>query len=95
MILRGSTPRTLTGAGFLALFGLGVVLLPLVPSWAQDRPRREPKTEGAADPDRARADLQKARANLQKMMEDLKAARRDLDAKSAALQERLEQIQRN
>jgi len=36
MIMRGKTPHALTRAGLLVLLGLGAVLLPLVPSWAQD-----------------------------------------------------------
>src|SRR5262249_54419472 len=38
MIMRGTTPRALTGAGLLGLLGLGALLLPLVPSWAQQPP---------------------------------------------------------
>src|SRR5438132_13752579 len=35
MIMRGTTPRTLSAAGSLAVLGLAAVLLPLYPSWAQ------------------------------------------------------------
>jgi beta-lactamase regulating signal transducer with metallopeptidase domain len=41
MIMRGNTPRALTAAGALALLGLAAVLLPLVPTWAQQPPRKD------------------------------------------------------
>ena len=88
MIMRGSTPRTLTGVGFLALFGLGVVLLPLVPSWAQDVPGATPTT-----PNPGEADLPKARADLKRMMAELDAMRRDLDAKRAVVVRQLYHLQ--
>jgi beta-lactamase regulating signal transducer with metallopeptidase domain len=41
MIMRGSTPRTLSTAGLVAVFGLGAILLPLLPRWAQTGPPSE------------------------------------------------------
>jgi beta-lactamase regulating signal transducer with metallopeptidase domain len=41
MILRGTTSRTLSSAGFLAVLGLAAVLLPLWPTWAQTQPRHD------------------------------------------------------
>ena len=35
MFMCGSTPRALSGLGFLALVALGALLLPLLPTWAQ------------------------------------------------------------
>src|SRR5205807_7205667 len=35
MIMRGTTPRSLTWGSGLAVLGLGALLLPLMPSWAQ------------------------------------------------------------
>jgi beta-lactamase regulating signal transducer with metallopeptidase domain len=35
MIMRGTTPKALSGLGLLALLGLGALLLPLLPTWAQ------------------------------------------------------------
>jgi bla regulator protein blaR1 len=35
MIMRGRTPRALSELGFVAMLGFGAILLPLVPSWAQ------------------------------------------------------------
>src|SRR5262249_32942770 len=63
MIMRGTAPRSLTGAGFLALCGLGVVLLPLVPTWAQSPPRAEPPQDGF---DAQRDQLEKARADIKR-----------------------------
>jgi hypothetical protein len=36
MIMRGTRPRSLSAVGLLGLFGLGMAMLPWVPSWAQD-----------------------------------------------------------
>ncbi len=44
MILHGSSPRALTGAGALAVLGLGALLLPLLPTWAQ-QPSANPPSE--------------------------------------------------
>ncbi len=41
MILRGLTPRSLPVAGRLALVGLGALLLPMIPTLAQDAPKAE------------------------------------------------------
>src|SRR5262245_33972147 len=43
MIMRGTTPRSLTWTGCLGLAALGLVLLPTVPSWAQTE--KQPKVE--------------------------------------------------
>jgi beta-lactamase regulating signal transducer with metallopeptidase domain len=51
MIMRGGTPRSLSSAGFFLVVALGAILLPLVPSWAQQlappRPDREQAPPGA------------------------------------------------
>jgi beta-lactamase regulating signal transducer with metallopeptidase domain len=44
MILHGTTPRSLTRAGLLALAGLGLLLLPLVPGLAQ-QPNKKASTD--------------------------------------------------
>src|SRR5262249_16226979 len=38
MILRGPRSRALSGAGLLAVLGLAAILLPLLPTWAQQAP---------------------------------------------------------
>jgi hypothetical protein len=38
MIMQGTTPRTLSWSGLLALFGAGAFLLPVMPTWAQQPP---------------------------------------------------------
>jgi beta-lactamase regulating signal transducer with metallopeptidase domain len=50
MIVRGTTPRALSRAGFLAVLGLGLLTLPLAPSWAEDPPPEEPAAPVAAPP---------------------------------------------
>ena len=49
MIMQGTTPRSLTWTGLLAVLGLSVTLLPISPSWAQRPENAEPP---AAAPDR-------------------------------------------
>ena len=38
MIMRSTTPRALSWVGFLGVFGRAVVLLPMLPTWAQEEP---------------------------------------------------------
>src|SRR5262249_17298223 len=40
MIMRGTTPRSLSAAGFLGVLALGALLLPLLPTWAQKEVRQ-------------------------------------------------------
>ncbi len=96
MIMRGSTPRTLTGAGFLALFGLGVVLLPLVPSWAQQPsgPGRAGEEEQQAERADRKAQLEKAHADLRRTLHELERLQADLAAKQAAIERQAEQVRR-
>ena len=47
MIMHGTTPRALSGTGLALVLGLGAVLLPLLPTWAQGQapdPRPRPET---------------------------------------------------
>jgi hypothetical protein len=41
MIMQGTTPRALTWKGLFAVLGLSAILLPLAPSWGQQRPTLE------------------------------------------------------
>ena len=42
MILRGPCSRALSGAGLVAVLGLAAILLPLLPTWAQEAPHEQP-----------------------------------------------------
>ncbi|GEM_PF-1591277 len=88
MILRGRTPRALTLTGLLAVLALGLVLLPLVPTWAQDAPRdgaaaqkKEDKGGEKADPDKARQELQKLQDDFIKLQRQMEDKRRELEEK--------------
>lgn len=79
MIMNGKTPRRLTWAGFLAVVGLGGVLLPALPTWAQtDLPARrvEDKTvlKDPADLERARAEIRELEAHIQQLRVKLEEA---------------------
>src|SRR5207302_6641215 len=55
MIMSGMTPRRLSWGGGLVLACLGLMLLPLVPTFAQDKtPRRDPGDNREARPDEPR-----------------------------------------
>jgi bla regulator protein blaR1 len=67
MIKRGETPRALSRAGSLAVWGLAAVLLPLAPAWAQPAP---PRAENADDePAAGVAARQEERARNRRMAE--------------------------
>ncbi len=75
MIMRGSVPRRLGWCGFLSVAGIGAVLLPLLPTWAQDGPSQEqpPKIErgdrGNQDTERARDELRRLEQEMARMRE--------------------------
>ena len=43
MIMNGKTPRMLSGAGVLVVLALGALLLPWMPTWAQENPAGSPQ----------------------------------------------------
>jgi beta-lactamase regulating signal transducer with metallopeptidase domain len=107
MIMRGTTPRALSGAGFLAMLGLGALLLPLLPSWAQrpddptdarrGREERRPDNQEQEDDFRRFAggggggDVDSARREVEEMRQHIEQMQRQLREATA----RLERAQRN
>jgi beta-lactamase regulating signal transducer with metallopeptidase domain len=95
MILRGSTPRSLTRSGLLTVVGLGALLLPFVPGFAQAPPR--PAGQGTDHPDLLAA-LAQAVELAQRYeqgvapREQLEAQRGDLEKQRAALEAQLKQL---
>jgi hypothetical protein len=65
MILNGKTPRALSWSGLLATLGLCAALLPLSPSWADEKPDATSpeivgeRVERAPDPERTEGDVLK------------------------------------
>jgi beta-lactamase regulating signal transducer with metallopeptidase domain len=51
MIMRGTTPKALSAAGFLLLAALGLLVLPLLPTWAETDPQPPAAAEPAVDDD--------------------------------------------
>jgi beta-lactamase regulating signal transducer with metallopeptidase domain len=87
MIMRGTTPRRLSWAGLVTVLGAAALLLPLVPTLAQDRLPEE--QEARARRAQAEAALQRAEAELQKARADIEAARlRAQNAERNARQQR-------
>jgi len=77
LIMRGTTPRSLSWRGLLAVLSLGGMLLPLLPTWAQEKPPsikleleivKDLKPGDAADLAKARAEIQRLRAELEKKL---------------------------
>ena len=99
MILRGSTPRSLTRTGLLAVAGFGLLLLPFVPSRAQVPADKETNeialSEPQGPPDNDEARLRELRADA--FLQDLLAAggsQQDLEAERKALERKLKDLQR-
>src|SRR6202011_3493561 len=97
MIMRGTKPRMLTGAGFLAVLGLAALLLPLLPTLAQPQAPgpRDPNFGGqgpgkGTDLDKAKADLKRAADELARFKADLDKMRDEYEQKAKQLQRALE-----
>src|SRR5262249_28186015 len=90
MIMRGTTPRRLGWVGLLAVTGAAVLLLPLVPTLAQESAPGTPKEHNVrARRAEAEAALQRAEAELQKARADMEQARaRAEQAERAAREQR-------
>jgi hypothetical protein len=97
MILQGKTPRALTFTGLLGVAGVGVLMLPLVFSRAQERPQadqdekkidRPGKKDRPADPKEL---LEKARADVERLQEDLAIRQQEFQQE---LGQRMEKLQK-
>jgi beta-lactamase regulating signal transducer with metallopeptidase domain len=94
MIMRGTTPRTLSSFGLAAVFGLGLLLLPLLPTWgplgrestaAAQAPKQPPQTD---DPK-----IQDEIEKLKKQLEELSAkAAKDRAAEEQQKQKEVEKL---
>jgi beta-lactamase regulating signal transducer with metallopeptidase domain len=101
MIMRGTTPRRLTWAGFTAVLGMAALLLPVLPTWAQapaprdgDRSGERPRERG--DDNEKRATVEKARAELAVAEAELARARAQVaqaEARLKAAQARLSEVE--
>jgi hypothetical protein len=83
MIMRGTTPRSLTWAGCLGLASLGLVLLPVLPSWAQTESIQK---EVEVELRRARA-RQEAEERVRRVAQDERARAVDVEKARAELDE--------
>jgi beta-lactamase regulating signal transducer with metallopeptidase domain len=76
MIMSGTSPHRLGWGGSVFLLGLAAMLLPLLPTWAQETREAPPddRKAGAKELDKARAEVEKLRAELEEQAKKLKAA---------------------
>jgi beta-lactamase regulating signal transducer with metallopeptidase domain len=104
MIMRGNTPRMLSSGGALAVFALAAVLLPWLPTWAQDAPSipsqataASPSTNSEPASDFASQAVQTAQRNQNNQDEAQDQGRRsEMDRakmEMAEAQRQLEQMQ--
>jgi len=84
MIMRGSTPRSLTASG-MVLLAVAALLVPWLPSWGQDTPKDDPNRPLQE----TLRKLQQIQADLAKQQADLDAQRRAVEAKARELAEAL------
>jgi beta-lactamase regulating signal transducer with metallopeptidase domain len=87
MIMRGETPRALTRVGLLTVLGLGLLLLPLVPSLAQvPGPSREPEEQQGPD---QRNEEQQRLQILRRLQAEVEQAHAEVEAHKAALDQKM------
>jgi hypothetical protein len=89
MIMRGTTPRRLTGWGFLLVVAAAALLLPLWPSWAQqhnnaDALAKPPVEVGQQQPQNP-PDLKRTADELAKLKQYLDMLKEDYEKKAAVL----------
>jgi len=78
MVMQASTPRKLTWSSFLIVFGLGFVILPLLPAWgqstAQDDKEERRRSDREVELERA---LKQAQEQLRRLEQQQNRARQD------------------
>jgi WD40 repeat protein/beta-lactamase regulating signal transducer with metallopeptidase domain len=90
MILRETPPRSLSSAGLLVVVGLGLVLLPLAPGRAQDKPAAtDEPAQPAPQQQQEVTTIRKALADLRADIEERKAHLKKAQARLQDLEERL------
>ncbi|MFN4258443.1 MAG: M56 family metallopeptidase [Gemmataceae bacterium] len=102
MIMRGTTPRALGWGGFLACLALAAFLLPLTPSWADDKDKPKPaaekqessdqdapKEEPKTDADKARRaeEIEKTRAEIKELEQQLRRLQQEVQTTHQRLHE--------
>ena len=75
MIMRGQTPRALTWLGVLGVLAVAGVLLPLVPSWAQQPAGTDQGDSAGQGADKARAELEKQKQQILQQAQELQRLR--------------------
>jgi beta-lactamase regulating signal transducer with metallopeptidase domain len=102
MIMHGTTPRALSGPGLALVLGLGLVLLPLLPTWAQGQapdPRPRPEARPGAEQKRFADDVLADEAQVQadraeRRGSELSKARRETDELKREVERMREQLER-
>ncbi len=96
MIMRGTTPRSLGWGSTLALFALGALLLPSLPTWARgdqkDDTKPEIRLQVRTDEDSDRAVILGARIVGLEDPEDVKKLQAEIERLRAELEKKMKQL---
>jgi bla regulator protein BlaR1 len=91
MIMRGTTPRALTTSGALVVLGMGVLLLPLLPTWAQDVRGRE-AADNTAQADQLKKLVDALHTELDRVTTDLKNKQAEIAALTRELNRAMDRL---
>jgi beta-lactamase regulating signal transducer with metallopeptidase domain len=92
MIMRGTTPRSLTWPGCLGVVALGLTFLPMVPALSGQAPSQEEAEKSVADEQEAKRALDAAKANLELQRAALEQRQAEVELAAVKLKEA--QVQR-
>lgn len=96
MILQGKTPRALTFTGLLGVAAVGLLLLPMVPGWAQSQRGDQPGKKDEKKFDRKK-DLQgdpNHQEQLERVREEVLRLHQELEKRQQEVQKRAEELHR-
>lgn len=104
MILQGRTPRALTFTGLLSVSSIGLLMLPMVPTWAQessDEPRRPSDQKKLERKKEIQIELEfnfqgdpKRGPQLERVREEIQKLQQDLERRQQEMQQRGQELQR-
>jgi beta-lactamase regulating signal transducer with metallopeptidase domain len=82
MIMRGKTPRKLSGSGLVIVLGLGAFLLPILPTRAQPQPEEEQRVQRDNDEQDRREEQARVERQAKEAEERAERQRREAESRS-------------